>query len=98
MAPVVGYVFRGIPPHDLIGRGTKDYIGLTLMVIWLLGLAVAWKWELAGGLLTLAAILISASFINCGVLEGLGILPPIAALLFVLCWGMSGQAQQEKRD
>ena len=41
-----------------------DRMGLTLMFAWLLGLALAWKWELAGAALTLAAFLIEAFFIN----------------------------------
>jgi len=63
-----------------------DRIGLTLMFAWLLGLALAWKWELVGAALTLAAILIHAFFINPRVVEGLGMLPPITALLFLFCW------------
>jgi hypothetical protein len=74
-----------------------DSIGLTLMLVWLLGLAVAWKWELAGATMTLAAILIQAFFINWRVVEGLGILPPITAILFVFCWGMGRQSRQQKQ-
>jgi hypothetical protein len=73
-----------------------DRIGLTLMLAWLLGLALAWKWELAGAALTLAAILIQAFFINGRVLEGLGLWPPITALLFVFCWWMGRQSHQVK--
>jgi hypothetical protein len=53
-----------------------DRIGFTLMLAWLLGLALAWKWELAGATLTLVAILIQAFFINPRVLDSLGILRP----------------------
>ena len=68
-----------------------DRIGLTLMFAWLLGLALAWKWELAGAALTLTAILIQAFFINWRVVAGFGILPPITALLFLLCWWIGRQ-------
>jgi hypothetical protein len=72
----------------------NDRIGLTLMFTWLLGLALAWKWELAGAPLTLVAILIQAFFINWRVLEGLGMLPPITAVLFVFCWWLARPRHQ----
>ena len=93
MAGFVGSI-RGEHPGTL---STHDRIGLTLMFAWLLGLAVAWKWELAGAILTLTAILIQAFFINWRVLEGLGILPPIAALLFAFCWWISRQSRQHNQ-
>ena len=75
-----------------------DRMGLTLMFAWLLGLALAWRWELAGAALTLAAFLIEAFFINWRVVAGLGMLPPITALLFLICWWMGRQSRQVKRD
>jgi hypothetical protein len=72
----------------------RDRIGFTLMLAWLLGLALAWKWELAGAALTLAAILIEAFFINWKVVAGLGMLPPITAVLFVFCWWLGRQSSQ----
>ena len=45
---------------------TNDYIGLAMMVVWFVGLAIAWKWELTGGTMTLVGILISA-VANCSV-------------------------------
>jgi hypothetical protein len=74
-----------------------DRMGLTLMFVWLLGLALAWKWELAGASLTLTVFLIEAFFINWRVV-GFGILPPITALLFLLCWWMGRQSRQVKHD
>ncbi len=79
---------RPLPMHDRMG--------LTLMFAWLLGLALAWKWELAGAALTLAAFLIQAFFINWRVVAGLGMLPPITALLFLLCWWVGRQSRQDK--
>ena len=81
---------RPLPMHDRMG--------LTLMFAWLLGLALAWRWELAGAALTLAAFLIEAFFINWRAVAGLGMLPPITALLFLLCWWMGRQSRQVKRD
>jgi|ERR1035441_3789752 hypothetical protein len=93
MAGFVGSI-RGEHPGTL---STHDRIGLTLMFAWLVGLLVAWKWELAGATLTLAAILIQAFFINWRVLEGLGVLPPITALLFVFCGCIGRQSRQHNQ-
>ena len=73
-----------------------DRMGLTLMFAWLLGLAFAWRWELAGAALTLAAFLIEAFFINWRVVAGFGILPPITALLFLIVWWMGRQFHHDK--
>ncbi|MGA3164379.1 MAG: hypothetical protein ABSD77_09345 [Verrucomicrobiota bacterium] len=84
--------------HTSGSLSMHDRMGLTLMFAWLLGLALAWRWELAGAALTLAAILIQAFFINWRVVVGFGILPPITALLFLLCWWMGRQSRQVKHD
>ena len=81
---------RPLPMHDRMG--------LTLMFAWLLGLALAWRWELAGAALTLAAFLIEAFFINWRVVAGFGMLPPITALLFLLCWWVGRQSRQVKHN
>ncbi|MGD0017290.1 MAG: hypothetical protein ABSC38_07230 [Verrucomicrobiia bacterium] len=92
-APLVGSI-RG--EHSSGPLSMHDRMGLTLMFAWLLGLALAWKWELAGAALTLTAILIEAFFINWKVVMGLGMLPPITALLFLLCWWIGRQSRQDK--
>jgi hypothetical protein len=61
-----------------------DYVVLTATVVSLVGLAVAWKWELVGGILTLAATLIAA-FVNWRVLTFPCVLIAIAGLLFLIC-------------
>ena len=68
------------------------------MFAWLLGLALAWRWELAGAALTLAAVLVETLFINAKVVEGLGLLPPFTALLFLLCWWIGRQLHHDKPD
>jgi hypothetical protein len=67
---------------------TNDYISLTTMIIALVGLAVAWKKELIGAVVTLIAMLIGA-VINWRVLIFPGILVPITACLFLLSWWMN---------
>ncbi len=81
---------KGHPNGSL--HSMHDRIGFTLMLAWLLGLALAWKWELPGATLTLAAILTQAFFINPRVVDSLGMLPPITALLFVFCWWLDRQS------
>ena len=67
---------------------TNDYASLTAMVISLIGLGVAWKWELIGAAMTLAAVVIGA-VLNWRALASPGALIPLAASLFLLCWWMS---------
>ena len=83
---------QGHPNGSL--HSMHDRLGFALMLAWLLGLALAWKWELAGATLTLATILTQAFFINGRVLEGLGMLPPITAILFLLCWWLARHRHQ----
>src|ERR1035437_5432967 len=80
--------------HSSAPLSMHDRLGFALMLAWLMGLALAWKWELAGAALTLVAILIQAFFINGRVVEGLGMLPPITAILFLLCWWIGRQSHQ----
>ena len=63
----------------------RDYVGLTTMGAWLVGLAVAWKWEFIGGVITLVAYLIAIAA-NPAVLMFVFI--PITALLFLASWWM----------
>lgn len=72
----------------------QDYVGLTALVVSLVGLAIAWKWELAGGVMTLVAVLTGA-FVDWQVLTFPYTLIPIAGLLFLLCWWMSRAPRKE---
>jgi hypothetical protein len=72
----------------------QDHVGLTALVVSLVGLAIAWKWELAGGVMTLVAVLTGA-FINWQVLAFPPAIIPIAGLLFLLCWWMSRAPRKE---
>jgi len=62
-----------------------DYVGLMTMGAWLVGLAVAWKWEFIGGVVTIVAYLIAIAA-NPAVLMFLFI--PITAMLFLASWWM----------
>lgn len=62
---------------------TDDFLILGALVTSLAGLAVAWKWEFAGAVLTLAAVAVCAA-VNWRVLMFPGTLIPITACLFLI--------------
>ena len=86
---------------DLLGDGEEasrplnasDYVGLITMGAWLIGLAVAWKWEFIGGITALVAFVIAAAA-NSNVLSFLFLIIPITAALFLASWWM----RRERRD
>jgi hypothetical protein len=65
-----------------------DAVVLTAMVVSLVGLVVAWKWELMGGSLTLLALSVGALF-TWQILAGPYTLIVVAAMLFLACGWMS---------
>jgi hypothetical protein len=80
IAHMVGDAGRAARPLNL-----SDYVIMTTLGLALTGLGVAWKWELAGGLLTLGAILVCA-LVNWKVLVFPGTLILVTAALFLLSW------------
>jgi hypothetical protein len=62
-----------------------DYAIVTSILVALSGLAVAWRWELAGAVTTLLAIAVCAA-LNWKVLVFPGTLIPVTALLFLSAW------------
>jgi hypothetical protein len=78
---LIAHIFgdEGRPSRPLVW---SDYATLSMLVVSLVGLAVAWKWELPGAALTLAAVL-ACTFINWRVLIFPGILIPLAGLMFL---------------
>ena len=71
----------------------RDSIILTAMGISLVGLAMAWKWELAGAVMALAGCVILAA-VDWKILAGFYILWLIAALLFLSSWWMHRAADR----
>lgn len=63
-------------------RVWQEYAGLTAMLVALAGLALAWKWEFLGGLMTLVAYVIGG-LVNWRALGGPFILWPITAVMFL---------------
>lgn len=67
---------------------SADSAILASIVAALAGLALAWRWELAGAVTTLLAIAVCAA-LNWKVLVFPGTLIPLAALLFLTAWWIS---------
>jgi hypothetical protein len=63
----------------------SDYTIVSALLLSLVGLALAWKWELAGAALTLAAVLVCAA-VNWKIVAFPGTLIPVTAVLFVASW------------
>lgn len=85
---IVADLMGGDAGHGSRALNGSDYLLLTMMVTWLVGLAIAWKWELAGGAITLAALAIAAT-VNWRVLVFPGTLVAVAAGLFLVGWWMT---------
>src|SRR5215510_12104475 len=63
----------------------SDYVILATLVVSLLGLLVAWKWEVAGAAIALVAVL-ACAIVNWKILVSPGALIPVSALLYLLSW------------
>ena len=72
-------------PHNP-PMATRAVVELATIGVSLLGLLLAWKWELAGGTVALVAFVL-ASLINHGLLVFYPV--AIAAILFLTCWWFS---------
>ncbi len=82
------------PPESLNAEPMSIYsiIQLSAMGIGLIGLGLAWKWELTGGIIALAAF-IGLALINPGSLHfSLLYLYPAVAILFIVLWAISRNA------
>lgn len=66
----------------------NDYVILATIVVSLVGLLLAWKWQFAGAAITLIAFIICAA-INWMVLISPVVLIPITAVIYLLSWWMS---------
>ena len=76
---------QGRPSRPLV---SSDYVILGTLVVSLVGLLLAWKWELAGAAVALIAILVCA-VVNWRVLVFPGALIPLASVLYIVAWWLS---------
>lgn len=70
-------------PSRSLTRG--DYVIVGGLLVSLVGLAVAWRWEAAGAITALLGVAVGAAT-NWKVLIFPGVLIPITALLFITSW------------
>jgi hypothetical protein len=76
-------------------RVWQDSVGLTALVAALVGLALAWKWELLGGLMALVAYMI-LGVVNWRALGGPYILWPITAVMFLTSAWLSAARRNDQ--
>jgi hypothetical protein len=91
---LVAHLFgdAGRPSRPLVWG---DYAILTAVVASLVGLVVAWKWELPGAALALAAVAAGAS-LNWRMLIFPGAPVLVAAVMFLTGWWLSGAPRDER--
>lgn len=87
---IVAHLFGD--PAQFLALTAKDALQLAMMVLWLVGLAAAWRWELAGAIVAVAAGLIGG-LLNPNAVA-LAAIPAVPALLFLYCWWMSRVPRQ----
>ena len=68
-----------------------DYVILVTLVVSLVSLLLAWRWEFAGAFIALSAILVCA-VVNWRVLVFPGALIPISSVLYLISWWISRAA------
>lgn len=83
-------------PERSLPKNLPDAIAFTAMLVTLASLAAAWKWERAGSLIALAAVLVQG-IINWKIFLAPSILMPITALLFLICGWLSNRADPVKQ-
>ena len=81
-------------PERSLPTNLPEGVAYVAMIVSLVALAVAWRWELGGSILALVAVAIGAAYNWRGWLS-LAIIVPIDAVLFLLSWRLNqseGQA------
>ena len=82
---IIGESLEGRDRPDNPPLTARALVELEIMVVSLLGLLLAWKWELAGGIVALAFYVLGG-IINPGLLRLYPV--AIAAILFLTCWSL----------
>lgn len=72
----------------------RDAAQIAAMLFGLAGLALAWRYELAGAVVTLASAAVAAC-LNPRAVTGLAVLPLVAALLFLVAWRIGRAASPQ---
>ena len=76
---------------------SNEILQFSILGTGLIGLALAWKWELIGGIISLVPFIV-LSIIYPAILESLLILVwPRTAILFILLWALSRKSSVKPR-
>ena len=75
---------------------TNSILQLSVTGLGLIGLGLAWKWELIGGIISMVAFILLA-IINPIVLQSsLVLIWPLTAILFIVLWTISRNTTEKK--
>ena len=90
------FMFIGETLESTNPLSTDSIIQLSLGGIGLIGLGLAWKWELMGGIIALASF-VAVTIINPKTLSfPLLLIFPATAILFIVLWAISRNTTQKK--
>jgi len=81
-----------------------DWFLLSLWGVAILGLLVAWRWELVGGIITIATmfirelawVILKGHWLVNFLIVWLFVVPP--AILFLVAWGLERKAKMKRRE
>ena len=72
--------------QEMSTLNTSSIIGLSFVGIGFIGLLLTWKWEFAGGIISLFAFVISCIFFPLLLVPSLLYIWPATAIVFILVW------------
>ncbi len=78
-------IAHAVGPERSLPTNFPEGVAYVAMIVSLLALAVAWRWESGGSILALAAVAIGAAY-NWRGLSSPAIIVPIDAVLFLVSW------------
>lgn len=88
---ILSYAFG---PERSLPSNLPEGIAYVAMIVSILALAVAWKWEGLGGILCLMAVAVGAAYNGQGLLSP-AMVVPINAALFLLSWRLNRATRPE---
>ena len=91
----IGEYFFGESPSEPLSKSSM--IGLSIAGIGLLGLGLAWKWELLGGIIGLIPFFVLALMDPSILQSQLMFIWPLTALLFIVYWFLNKKKTAKKK-
>ena len=85
-------------PHSRGPSGVKEWGQITLLVATVIGMLVAWKWELPGAVLSLGALGLWASFVHIQRYPDIIALLAAPGLLFLSDWALHYGLQHNRNS